>query len=50
MIKNTTKQRSGITTAKIIAHLTLIVNAIIMAPKTMNGLLNNNLSAKFRPF
>ena len=50
MIAKTTRHNNGMTTAKITAAFTLMVNAIIMEPKTINGLLSNRRNARFRPF
>ena len=50
MIAKTAMPSSGIAPAKMHAHRKSIVNAMIMAPKTMNGLRKSRRSARFRPF
>ena len=49
MMVNITIARTGIVTTKISADFTSIVNATIIAPNTINGLLNNRRKARFRP-
>jgi len=50
MIPNTITASTGIAAANTSAALTSMVNAMIMAPNTMNGERKNNLSTRFTPF
>ena len=50
MIKKTTAANTGIAAAKISAQETLTVNAMTIAPNTINGLRSNRRSARFSPF
>ncbi|MPM93462.1 hypothetical protein SDC9_140599 [bioreactor metagenome] len=50
IIPNTTANNNTITTKKISAALALMVNAIIIEPKTINGERINSLKAMFTPF
>ena len=49
MMPYTTTESTGIATTKTSAAFTLIVNAITIEPKTMNGLRSNSRSAILRP-
>ena len=50
MITNTTRNNIGIATAKIRAHLVLMVKAMTMDPSTTNGLRRRSLSPILTPF
>ncbi len=50
MMPNTTMDSSGIATTKISAALTSTVNAMIIAPNTMNGERSNRRSVRLTPF
>ena len=50
MMANTTANSTGMATAYTSAHFTSMVNAIIIAPNTTNGLLNSSRSPMFTPF
>ena len=47
---NTITARTGIAATNISAALTSIVNAIIIAPNTINGERKNNLNTRLTPF
>ena len=49
MIPNTITDKSGITITKMTADFTSTVNAMIMAPNTMNGERKNRRSTRFTP-
>ena len=49
IIPNTTTESAGIVTTKVMADFTSMVNAIIIAPNTINGDLKNNLSTRLTP-
>ena len=49
IMPNTTTESIGIATTKIIAAFTSTVNAIIIAPNTMNGERRNRRSTRFTP-
>ena len=50
IIPNTTIASTGIVAANTSAALKSIVNAIIMAPNTINGERKNNLNTRLTPF
>ena len=50
IMEKTTTNNIGMVITKIKAAFVLIVKAITIAPKTINGLLNNSLKPKFKPF
>ena len=49
MMPNTMTDKSGITTTKISAAFTSTVNAMTIAPNTMNGERRNRRSTRFTP-
>ena len=49
MIPNTITDKSGITTTKINAAFTSTVNAMIIAPNTINGDRRNRRRTRFTP-
>jgi len=50
IIDNITTKSIGIVTTNTMAHFTLIVKAITIAPITINGLLSISRKAILRPF
>ena len=50
IIDNITTKSTGIVTTNTMAHFTLIVKAITIAPITINGLLSISRKAILRPF
>ena len=50
IMPNTITARTGIAATNISAALTSIVNAIIIAPNTINGERKNNLNTRLTPF
>ena len=49
MTPNTITERTGITMTKITAAFTSTVNAMIIAPNTINGERRNRRSTRFTP-
>ena len=50
MMPNTTMESSGIATTKMNAAFTSTVNAMTIAPNTMNGERSNRRSVRLTPF